>query len=138
MAYDIFLNTEKYKFCVRQGVLLGHIVSKADIAVGPSKVKAIVALVHRSVDVTEVKSFLGHTGYYRRSIKGYAVIAMPKLHSQRNLKVNESTWTAECQTASEALKTTLVIQVVIPPDWSKELKSYVYILEGGSRRQNIE
>lgn len=103
--------------------MLGHIVSKAGIAVDLSKVKVIVGLVPL-VDVTGVKSFLGHTRYYIRFIKGYAVIAMPLTALTK--KVNEFVWTAECQTAFEALKIALsMAPVLIPPDWSKEFHVHI-------------
>ena len=55
---------------------LGHIVSEDGIRIDPKKVEAI----HQwpvPVTVTDVRSFLGLTNYYRRFLKGYAKVARP-------------------------------------------------------------
>ena len=59
-----------------QLMLVGHIVSKRGITIDPDKIAHIVSLPIPT-NITEVKRFLGHTGYYRRFIFRYAIIAMP-------------------------------------------------------------
>ena len=55
---------------------LGHIVSEDGIRTDPKKVKAVLQWPV-PVTVTNVRSFLGPTNYYRRFLKGYAKIARP-------------------------------------------------------------
>jgi hypothetical protein len=55
---------------------LGHIITKGGISVDPSKVTMIVGWKITS-SVTEVRSFLGLIGYYRRFIEGFSKIAKP-------------------------------------------------------------
>jgi hypothetical protein len=49
---------------------LGHIISNGGISVDPAKVKEIVVWSIPTT-VTEVRSFLGLAGYYRRFIEGF-------------------------------------------------------------------
>ena len=53
---------------VSQGKLLGHIMCKASLETDSDKVQVILEIT-LSTNVTKVKSFLGHIGYYRRFIK---------------------------------------------------------------------
>jgi hypothetical protein len=67
----------KYSKCenwIDEVPFLGHIISNGGISVDPAKVKEIVAWSIPST-VTEVRSFLGLTGYYRRFIDGFYKIA---------------------------------------------------------------
>jgi hypothetical protein len=55
---------------------LGHIISNGGISVDPAKVKELVVWSISTI-VTEIRSFLGVTGYYRRFIEGFSKIAKP-------------------------------------------------------------
>ena len=70
------LNLKKYQFMVPQGKLLGHIVCKQGLKTDPDKVQVILEMPPLT-DVSEVKSFLGHIGYYRRFIKNFAKASYP-------------------------------------------------------------
>lgn len=74
--YRIFLNPKKCKFMVRQGKILGHIISRNGISTDADKVAAIVELP-RPHNAKGVQVFMGHCGYYRRFIYMYAEIARP-------------------------------------------------------------
>jgi hypothetical protein len=80
---------------------LGHVVDASGIRTERTKVK-MVEEWRTPQTVTEVRSFLGLTSYYRRFIPGYATIAKP-LHELTKKDV-EFTWKPECQTAFESLK----------------------------------
>ena len=66
-VYQISLNPEKCKFMVRQGKILGHIVSKNGISTDLEKINVIVDLP-RPTNYKGVQVFMGHCGYYRRFI----------------------------------------------------------------------
>ena len=51
-------------------------ISEEVTSVDPNKVKAIIDW-HVPKDVTDVRSFMGITSYYRKSIEGFSKIANP-------------------------------------------------------------
>ena len=55
---------------------LGHILSEKGVAVDPSKVKDVLNWKQPET-VTEIQSFLGLVGYYRRLIKDFSKTAKP-------------------------------------------------------------
>ena len=73
---NLVLNFEKCHFMVRQGIVLGHIISKDGISVDPAKINVISSLPYPSSE-REVRSFLGHVGFYRRFIKELSKVALP-------------------------------------------------------------
>jgi hypothetical protein len=80
---------------------LGHIISEEGIVVDPEKVEAIREWsVPRNV--TEVRSFMGLAGYYRRFIAGFSKIAHPITSFQR--KEKKFQWTEECEESFQQLK----------------------------------
>ena len=61
---------------VRQGKILGHIVSKNGISTNEEKVSAIAQMA-KPTNAKQVQGFMGHCGYYCRFIYNYATIARP-------------------------------------------------------------
>ena len=112
-VYRICLNPYKCKFMVRQGRILGHIVSANGIAIDEEKIKVILELP-RPQDYKGVQIFMGHCGYYRRFIYMYAEVAKP-LYAL--LIIFE--WTEECEESSHKLKQALVTAPILKaPDWN--------------------
>ncbi|XP_016185462.1 uncharacterized protein LOC107627114 [Arachis ipaensis] len=65
-----YAKLSKYEFWKCEVKFLGHIVSKKGISVYPAKVEAVMEW-KRPTSVTEIRSFLGLAGYYRRFIKRF-------------------------------------------------------------------
>ncbi|CAN6712720.1 unnamed protein product [Malus baccata var. baccata] len=113
---NLVLNWEKCHFMVKQGIVLGHIVSERGIEVDKSKID-LVRYLPSPTSVREVRSFLGHAGFYRRFIKDFSKISTPLcrlLQKDVNFDFNE-----ECEKAFKHLKEMLTSAPIIrPPDWS--------------------
>jgi hypothetical protein len=72
----LVLNWEKCNFMVRDGIVLGHLISKRGIEVDRAKIKVIEQLPP-PVNIKGIQSFLSHVGFYRRFIKDFSHIARP-------------------------------------------------------------
>ena len=81
---------------------LGHIISNGTTAIDPSKVKAITHWPTPFKTLTEVQSFLGLVGYYRKFIRHFSLIAQP-LHRLAKKDV-PFTWTDNHTLAVNTLK----------------------------------
>jgi hypothetical protein len=76
---NLVLNWEKCHFMVKQGIVLGHVISERGIEVDKAKVETVEQLPP-PMDVKSLRSFLDHAGFYRRFIKDYSKITKPLTH----------------------------------------------------------
>ena len=72
----LFAKLKKCEFWLDEVVFLGHVINKEGILVDPQKIEAIVNWP-TPTNVTEVRSFMGLAGYYRRFVKDFSKIAVP-------------------------------------------------------------
>nr|GEU63907.1 reverse transcriptase domain-containing protein [Tanacetum cinerariifolium] len=112
---NLCLNWEKSHFMVKEGIVLGHKISKQGIKVDKAKVDVISKLPHPTT-VKGIRSFLGHVGFYRRFIKDFSKIARPMT---RLLEKDTSfIFSQECVDAFQTLKRKLTeVPILIAPDW---------------------
>ena len=99
---------------VKQGIVLGHVVSSRGIEVDKAKVDTIQSLPYPT-SVQEVHSFLGHGGFYRRFIKDFSKIVLPLCKLLQKDVAFE--FDKECKKGFDKLKEFLTSTPVIrPPD----------------------
>ena len=101
---------------VQEGIVLGHRVSERGIEVDRAKIEVIEQLPPPT-NVTSVRSFLGHAGFYRRLIKDFSQISYPL----PNLLAKDAPFdfNDECLDAFYYLKKALISALIIqPPDWT--------------------
>ena len=73
---NLALINEKCKMLMTEEIVLGHHISVTGIKVDPSKIEVITNLPPPQSQ-KDVRSFLGHAGYYRRFIENFTKIATP-------------------------------------------------------------
>ncbi|XP_048628720.1 uncharacterized protein LOC125599496, partial [Brassica napus] len=72
----LFAKLSKCRFWKREVGFLGHRVSEEGVAVDPENIAAIKEWPHPT-SVTEIRSFLGLDGYYRKFVQAFASISKP-------------------------------------------------------------
>jgi hypothetical protein len=72
----LVLNWEKCHFMVREGIVLGHLVSERGIEVDRAKIEVIEQLPP-PINVKGVRSFLVHVGFCHSFIKDFSHVARP-------------------------------------------------------------
>ena len=72
----LVLSWEKSHFMVREGIVLGHLVSSNRLEVDKAKVEVIQDLALPK-SISELRSFLGHVGFYRHFIQDFAKVSKP-------------------------------------------------------------
>ncbi|GJX19185.1 reverse transcriptase domain-containing protein [Tanacetum coccineum] len=112
---NLSLNWEKSHFMVKEGIVLGHKISKSGLEVDRAKVEVIAKLPHPT-SVKGVRSFLGHADFYRRFIQDFSKIARPMTHLLE--KETPFFFSEECIDSFNTLKRKLTeAPILIAPDW---------------------
>ncbi|KAA3472986.1 DNA/RNA polymerases superfamily protein [Gossypium australe] len=111
---QVFSKFSKCEFWLREVKFLGYVVSTGGIRVDPT-----ILDWKPSKNVTEIRSFLGLAGYYRRFVKGFLMIALPLTKLlQKDVKFF---WLDKCQQSFDQLKVMLTeAHVFIQPELGKE------------------
>jgi hypothetical protein len=102
---------------VKQGIVLGLVISERWSEVDKAKVEAVKKLAPPT-DIKSLRSFLGHAGFYRRFIKDFSKITKPLTNLlQKDLPFD---FNEKCLVAFWTLKRGLITAPIIqPPDWSQ-------------------
>ncbi|KAL0544658.1 hypothetical protein IC582_019776 [Cucumis melo] len=118
----LYAKFSKCEFWLKQVSFLGHVVSKAGVSVDPAKIEAVTGWTRPST-VSEVRSFLGLAGYYRRFVENFSRIATPL--TQLTRKGAPFVWSKACEDSFQNLKQKLVTAPVLTvPDGSGSFVIY--------------
>ncbi|XP_050222329.1 uncharacterized protein LOC126672422 [Mercurialis annua] len=108
--HQLYAKFSKCEFWLDQVTFLGHVVSKDGIKVDPTKIEAVMDW-QRPRSVTEIRSFLGLAGYYRRFVQDFSRISAPMTKlTQKGVKFE---WTDKCEASFEKLKEILTTAPVL-------------------------
>nr|GEW49521.1 reverse transcriptase domain-containing protein [Tanacetum cinerariifolium] len=113
---NLVLNWEKCHFMCKEGIVLGHKISKSGIEVDRSKVDVIAKLPYPTT-VKGVRSFLGHAGFYQWFVQEFSKIARPMTHLLE--KETPFVFSKDCFDSFETLKKKLTdALILVVPDWN--------------------
>jgi hypothetical protein len=99
--HQLYAKFSKCDFFQKKIHYLGHVLSKEGVAVDPDKIRSIMEWPTPK-DVSDIRSFMGSTGYYRRFIKDFSKIGCPITALQR--KGKKFLWTQQCEERFQTLK----------------------------------
>jgi hypothetical protein len=115
LQHKLFLKFKKCAFAQQNIEYLGHVISNDGVSTDPSKIDAMVNW-HVPKSLTEVRGFLGLTGYYRKFVRNYGILAKPLTSL---LKSKTFSWSKEADDAFQALKQAMTfVPVLTLPDFS--------------------
>jgi hypothetical protein len=119
----------KCEFWLKQVTFLGHVISKGGISVDPSMVQDVLTW-KAPTSVSDIQSFLGLAGYYRRFIEGHLNIRKPMTELLKKDKQFE--WMPTCEASFQELKKRLMTTLVlVMPDMEKPFSIYCDVLGQG-------
>ena len=98
---QLYAKFSKCEFWLKEVQFLGHIVNNQGIHVDPAKIEAIKNWKAPTTP-TEVRSFLGLAGYYRRFIRNFSKLATPLTALTHKGKIYE--WGSKQEEAFQTLK----------------------------------
>lgn len=114
---QLYLKFSKCSFAQTRLEYLGHIISAQGVATEPSKTEAVLKWPIPTT-TTEVRGFLGLTGYYRKFVRNYGILAKPLTQL---LKKSVFCWSDQAHKAFLALKSAMVSTPVLAlPNFSEQ------------------
>ncbi|WVZ54712.1 hypothetical protein U9M48_005470 [Paspalum notatum var. saurae] len=112
----------KCGFWLEKVAFLGHVLTAEGVSVDPEKVEAVTNW-RTPRNVSEIRSFLGLAGYYRRFMENFSRIAKPMTGLLKNNVPFE--WDDNCEESFKCLKDKLTSTPVLTlPDLHKDFVVY--------------
>ncbi|KAF8047205.1 hypothetical protein N665_3149s0002 [Sinapis alba] len=108
--HKLFAKLSKSSLWQKSIGFLGHIVSADGVSVDQEKIKCIREWPQPK-SATEIRSFLGLAGYYRKFIKGFSSIAQPM--TKLTGKDVKFAWSEDCERSFSELKDMLTSAPVL-------------------------
>ncbi|KAF5823288.1 putative nucleotidyltransferase, Ribonuclease H [Helianthus annuus] len=118
----LYAKFSKCAFWLREVQFLGHVISADGVLVDPSKIEA-VSKWNPPKNPSEIRSFLGLAGYYRRFIQDFSKIALPL--TKLTQKKEKFIWGVDQERVFQTLKEKLTQAPVLTlPDGVEDLVVY--------------
>jgi hypothetical protein len=99
--HQLYAKFNKCEFFQKKIHYLGHVLFEEGVEVDLEKIKSIMEWPTPK-DVSDIRSFMGLAGYYRRFIKGFSKIGCPIIALQK--KGTKFPWTQKCEEIFQTLK----------------------------------
>lgn len=107
---NLTVNMKKSQFFRTNLTFLGHVVTANGVAVDDEKIRAVQAFPVPT-NLKQLQRFLGMAGWYHRFVPNFSALTEPlNVLKRKGVKFH---WTAECQTAFEAVKQYLISAPVL-------------------------
>ena len=107
---QLYAKFSKCEFWLKEVSFLGHVILKGGIDVDSSNIE-VVPQWEALKYVSEIRSFLGLAGYYRKFIKGFSKLALPLMQLTR--KGQAFIWTSQCEASFQELKRRLTTAPIL-------------------------
>ena len=118
----LYAKFSKCEFWLKSVAFLGHIVSSEGIKVDTQKIEAVKNWP-RPISPTEVHSFLGLAGYYRRFVEGFSSISAPL--TKLTHKASKFQWNDACERSFQDLKNKLTsTPILVLPEGTEGYEVY--------------
>jgi hypothetical protein len=128
---QLYAKLNKCEFWLKEVSFLGHVITRGGIAVDPGKVRDVLNW-EPPTTVSEIQSFLGLAGYYRRFIEGFSKIVKPLTSLLEKDKKFE--WLEACQNSFDELRKRLTTAPMLAmPDIHKSFGIYCDASKQGLR-----
>ncbi|XP_019059514.1 PREDICTED: uncharacterized protein LOC104825588 [Tarenaya hassleriana] len=106
----LYAKFSKCAFWLQEVGFLGHVISAQGVQVDQAKIEAVMEW-KTPTNATEIHSFLGLAGYYRRFVEGFAKLAKPMTKlTGKNVRFD---WTPECEVSFVELKKRLTTAPIL-------------------------
>lgn len=120
--HQLYAKLSKCEFWLEEVAFLGHVISKEGVSVDPAKMRAITEWPTPK-SVSDIRSFLGLAGYYRRFVMDFSTISRPMTNLMK--KECKFIWSSECEEAFQNLKNRLTSAPVLAlPDEGQQYEVY--------------
>src|SRR3954467_14733939 len=106
----LYAKLSKCEFWLKEVSFLVHVIYGDGIVVDPSKVDVVLQW-ETPKSATEIRSFLGFAGYYRRFIEGFSKLALPL--TRLTCKGKAFVWDVQCEESFNELKKRLTSAPVL-------------------------
>ncbi|XP_075088199.1 putative mitochondrial protein AtMg00860 [Nicotiana tabacum] len=108
--HKLYAKFSMCEFWLKSVAFLGHVISGECVKVDSQKIEAVKNWP-RPTSVSDIRSFLGLAGYYRRFIEGFSSILSPLTRLTQKKVMFQ--WSDACEKVFEELKKRLTLALVL-------------------------